>query len=403
MHMTAELSTLLPARQQPSYPDAARVRQVAEQLSRRPGPVDPISTRALSRELMAVPEGRRFVVMAGECAETFEDAGVPSVLRKAAHVHRLADIVVRSGVSATRIGRFGGQFAKPRSTDHELLDGRQTPVYRGDAVNGFQRDHRQADPSRLLTAHDYSAAAVRALRSWDGQRSGRGPGLRAPRTFLGHEALLLDYEAALLRHGGSHASSGHYLWIGERTRQLDHAHIALAASIDNPVGVKLGPSAESAEVQELISRLGGENHAPGRLSLIIRMGADQLGHRLPALLEGLGRESGRVAWVLDPMHGNGRVNRHGQKTRLLSDVRKEIEDFFAVLLSHNLWPGGIHLESTPDDVTECVADSGDLATWLPRFQSTCDPRLNPVQAAEVAEQIALLLYSASRTRRTTHP
>lgn len=400
--MTAEPYAFLPARQQPAYPDPAALRKVLHRLSQLAEPVDSLSARALGRELAAVAERRRFIVMAGECAETFDDAGVPSVLRKADFVHELADIVSRSGVPATRIGRFGGQFAKPRSAAHEVVDGQHVPVYRGDAVNGYHRNERLADPNRLLAAYLHSAAAARALCAWDGRRS-RHDGLRpASRTFLGHEALLLDYEVALLRHGGRHASSGHYLWIGERTRQLDHAHIALAEAIDNPVGVKIGPTAQAAEVRELITRLGGSSHAAGRLSLIIRMGAEQLQNRLPALLQGLGRDAERVLWVLDPMHGNGRVNAHGQKTRLLSDIHKEIDDFFAVLQAQKLWPGGIHLEATPDDVTECVRDDRGLDTWLPRFRSTCDARLNRDQAREISEHLAVLVRNALRIEGNQH-
>jgi 3-deoxy-7-phosphoheptulonate synthase len=384
------------ALQQPEWPDAADVRSVRASLATADSPVDLWSCRALQRELALAAAGDGFVVMGGDCAELFDDCTPARVIEKADHLHRVGDrIETATGLRTTRIGRFGGQFAKPRSNAHEKLsDGRMVPSYRGDAVNGLATDQRQPDPGRLLLAHRRTRAAAQALLERDRKRRettlGRRP--EPSRTYLGHEALLLDYERALLRHGGRHASSAHYLWIGERTRHIDHAHVAFAASIDNPVGVKLGPSVDCADVRALTALLDPKHeHRPGRLSLIVRMGAAHCAMSLPPMIEALGPRARDVVWILDPMHGNGRTNAHGQKTRLLSDVMHELRVFVAVLAAHRLSPAGIHLEMTPDDVTECIAGPADLTARLPDYRSACDPRLNPRQVDAVAALLAELL------------
>jgi 3-deoxy-7-phosphoheptulonate synthase len=395
---------IVPALQQPDWPDEDQLRDVCDRLAGEMAPVDVPSCRALRDELARAGSGDGFVLMGGDCAELFRDATPARVIEKADHLHRIADnIAAASGVRTTRIGRFGGQFAKPRSQAYEeLADGRLVPSYRGDAVNGLATDQRRPDPTRLLVAHRCTSDAVDALAGWDLRRRERASTRRRPpppRTYLSHEALLLDYERALLRHGGRHASSGHYLWIGDRTRDPDHGHIAFAASIDNPVGVKLGPSVEPAHVRALVEILDPKHdHRPGRLSFIVRMGAARCPTLLPAVIEALGRRAGDVLWILDPMHGNSRTNIHGQKTRLLTDMRHDIEVFFALLSRHGLWPAGIHLEMTPDDVTECVHGPADLTRWLSDYRSACDPRLNPTQAASVAELVAELLQPHRFTR-----
>lgn len=390
------------ALQQPDWPDAAELRDVRACLAAAAPLVDIWSCRALRDELAVAAAGDGFVVMGGDCAELFDDCTPARVIQKADHLHRLGDRIERAtGLRATRIGRFGGQFAKPRSKPHEHLgNGRLVPSYRGDAVNGLATDQRRPDPGRLLLAHGRSRAAAHALLEWDRERREAASGHRhqPARTYLGHEALLLDYERALLRHGGRHASSAHFLWIGERTRQVDHAHVAFAGSIDNPVGVKLGPSVERSEVRALAALLAPQQEPrPGRLSIIVRMGAAHCAAELPRVIEALGARAADIAWIVDPMHGNGRTNAHGQKTRLLSDVMCEVRDFFAVLAMRGLSPAGIHLEMTPDDVTECIDGPADLTRWLPDYRSACDPRLNPRQVNAVADLVAGLL----RSRRST--
>ncbi len=268
--MPTQSPLMTPALQQPSWPDDAQLRQVRQRLATALTPVDVWSCRALCNELAQAPSSDGFVLIGGDCAELFDDASPPRIIEKADHLHRIADrIQSAGGVRTTRIGRFGGQFAKPRSKGYEeLSDGRVIPSYRGDAVNGLGIDERDHDPTRLLVAHRRTRDAADALLEWDRERraaamrDGREP---ASRTYLSHEALLMDYERALLRHGGRHASSGHYIWIGDRTRDPNHAHIAFAASVDNPVGVKLGPGVEPDEVRALADALDPQDERrPGR-------------------------------------------------------------------------------------------------------------------------------------------
>lgn len=398
--MIAESSSLLPALQQPDWPDNDQLRRVCDRLAAAPAPVDAPSVQALVAELARAGSGDGFVLVGGDCAELFSDATPARVIEKADHLHRIADLISGStGVHTTRIGRFGGQFAKPRSEPFERVgDGQMVPSYRGDAVNGVAAGQRRPDPTRLLLAHRYTSDAIRGLHDWDlkrRRRMGIGRCQPAPRTFLSHEALILDYERALLRHGGRHASSGHYLWIGDRTRHPAHAHIAFAEGVDNPVGVKLGPSADPSQASALVDILDpGYGHRPGWLSFIVRMGAAHCEALLPPVIDALGPRARDVLWILDPMHGNGRTNIHGQKIRLLTDIHEEIRAFFAVLSRRGVWPAGIHLEMTPDDVTECVHGPADMTRWLADYHTACDPRLNPTQTASVAELVATLLRTA---------
>jgi 3-deoxy-7-phosphoheptulonate synthase len=388
----------LPAQHQPDWPDTQVLRAVCDRLALAVEPVDLWSCRMLHEELACAARGEGFVVIGGECAERFEETTPAHLIQKAEHLHRVGDIIqAGAGVPVTRIGRFGGQFAKPRSKRYEeLSDGRVVPCYRGDAVNGLGVDERAHDPARLLTAHHHSQCAVRALGAWDRDRrlaAGAEAG-SAPRTYVGHEALLLEYEQALLRYGRRHASSGHFLWIGDRTRDPDHAHIAFASTIKNPVGVKLGPSTEPAQVRRLIERLDPA-HAPrpGRLSLILRMGAAASPILLPGVIKTLGDRAKDVLWIIDPMHANQCTNAHGQKTRILTDLQDEIQVVFQILAQHHLSPAGIHLEMTPDDVGECIEDKRDLSQRLLRYRSPCDPRLNPDQSIQIANLTTQLLAS----------
>jgi 3-deoxy-7-phosphoheptulonate synthase len=390
-------SVVVEALHQPAWPDESYARSVYERLKSEPAIVPWAESHALLEELARVNAGDAFVVMGGDCAELFDDTTPGRVVEKARHLHQVADVITTAtGVATTRIGRFAGQFAKPRSQSHERLpDGRVLLTYRGDAVNGLGDTQRNPDPDRMLTAYHVARDAVHAINGWDGKRylqalQRRLPG--PPRTYVSHEALLLGYEQALVRHEGRHASSAHFLWVGDRTRHPEQAHVAFAAGIGNPVGIKLGPSVTPSDVRRLARIVHPEQSSlSGRTSLIVRMGSDRCATVLPQVVDALGRRAAEFTWVLDPMHGNGRTNIHGQKTRLLTDLRHEIATFFTVLGRRGLWPGGIHLETTPDDVTECVPDVRDLSAWLPEHRSACDPRLNPEQALDIADLVAGLM------------
>ncbi|MFB9463410.1 3-deoxy-7-phosphoheptulonate synthase [Streptomyces cinereospinus] len=389
---------LIPSRaaQQPDWTRWDDLDRVLGELARRPALVSEETTAALREELAFVARGTAFVIQAGDCAELFSDSGPERIRAKATALHALGDLFESlTKIPVVRIGRLAGQYAKPRSNSwEELPDGTRVPVYRGDAVNGAEAtaSARQPDPHRLLRAYELAQRALAELRTAP-PRSGSMTAVLAP-TYISHEALLLEYEHALLRadaRGGRYASSAPFLWIGERTRQPDHAHIDLAATVSNPIGVKVGPDASPADVTALLDRLNPANQ-PGRLTLIVRMGAERIGTALPALLGGLGPRAAEAVWMTDPMHGNTRTTAAGQKSRVLTDILTEVETFFGVMSAHGLHAGGLHLESAPDDVTECVLRTEDLAvdTPLPRYESACDPRLNPAQAEEVVRLAASL-------------
>jgi 3-deoxy-7-phosphoheptulonate synthase len=382
------------AAHQPVWAEPDVVPGVLAELAERHPLVESAACHALRGELGEVADGRAFVVQGGDCAEPFADARGDRVRAKASQLEGLADLYeAATGTPVVRIGRFAGQYAKPRSCRTEILpDGREVGVFLGEAVNGPGPHERRPDARRLLAAYDH---AVEALDSLFLNRflpivSGTGQAAYAP-TYVSHEALLLEFERALLRpdpHGGLFTSSAHLVWIGERTRALGGAHVAFAETIANPVGVKVGPTATADEVAALVDRLGT---APGRLTLIVRMGAGAIGERFPALLDGLGKERARrVGWQSDPMHGNTCRTAAGQKTRVLADVTTEVRSFFAALTARGLHPGGLHLELTPDPVTECVDDPAALTDRnpLPRYESTCDPRLNHAQAEAVVRLAA---------------
>lgn len=385
---TAKASAL-PARQQPRWAAGTDVRSVVERLRARRGLVSPTSCHALQRELTAVAAGAALVVQAGDCAERFADASPEAMRAKIDLLAHLADLVESStGLPTVRVGRFAGQYAKPRSQDTErTADGRVLPVYRGDAVNAPEATAaaRICDPARLLTAYDHATQALDELFLGELLPPFAGPDAPFCVTYAGHEALLLDYEEALVREdsrrGTDYGSSGHFLWIGERTRQPDGAHIAFAERISNPVGVKVGPDADGQEIASLVTRLAS-GRPPGRLSLIVRMGS-RITTELPRLLDRLGETAERALWLCDPMHGNTRLNAHGQKTRLVSDIIAEVHMFRSVLRERGLRMAGLHLETTPEPVVECVHRAADLRRRLDRYTSACDPRLNARQAEAV--------------------
>lgn len=382
---------------QPEWCSAQQLAVVMQDLSERPPLVDAMSCHALISELELVARGEAFVIQAGECAELFSDSSRARIQSKAAQLHQLCEIVESAGLPTVRIGRFAGQYAKPRSCRTEILaDGTVLPVYRGDAVNGREStpSARLADPMRMLTAYDRAAIGLEALFMRQlllSAGNDRISSALAP-TYVSHEALLLDFERAMMRPdqvvGGRYASSAHSVWIGERTRQLDHAHLAFAVEVNNAVGVKLGPDADPNDVITIFDRLAAGRRL-GRLSLIVRMGVAKIAQRLPCLVAALGERARKVIWLSDPMHGNTTRTATGRKTRVVGDVLAEIEQFCGILRRHGCWPGGLHLEVTPDSVTECVTTREELASTpsLDCFESACDPRLDAAQAAQAVRHV----------------
>jgi 3-deoxy-7-phosphoheptulonate synthase len=402
--MTDLSVTWLPAAQQPDWDAATGPDSVVADLRARPALVTASSCYSLQRELAAAAAGAALVIQAGDCAERFADATSAKMAAKLGLLTRLADQAeAATGVPVVRIGRFAGQYAKPRSEPVETTaDGRRLPAYRGDAVNSPEEnaEARVADARRMLAAYDHSATALDALFLRDLLPPFGGAGHPHSVTYASHEALLLDYEHALVREddlqGGDYGSSGHLLWIGERTRAVNGAHIAFAEAITNPVGVKIGPNARTPDVATLIVRLA-RGRAPGRLSLIARMGP-RLGQTLPRLLDELGPLAGRALWLCDPMHGNNTRNRFGQKTRVVDDIVAEVGACCAVLRDHGLALAGLHLETTPEPVRECVDSTADLAERLQHYTTVCDARLNTEQAAAVVAAALDAGWGAAGTR-----
>jgi 3-deoxy-7-phosphoheptulonate synthase len=373
------------AYQQPGWPDPHLLAGVRAALADRPPLAYEAEVEQLRTLLGAVGRREALVLQGGDCAEMFSEASPAATRAKVAQLTSLADTIRAAlGTTVVTIGRVAGQYAKPRTSPWESApDGGLLPVYRGDAVNGARPDPagRVADPLRLHAAYDCASETLAEIRaSWPGRPV-------SERVFASHELLLLDYEEPLVRDGvhGDYCASTHFGWVGERTGGLDGAHVALAASISNPVGVKIGPSRSPAEAVELSRRLNPHGE-PGRVAFITRMGAGRIGAALPPIVAAVRRHGAPVVWLCDPMHGNTVSTREGRKTRSVEALRVELATFVRVLYAHQQWPGGVHLELTPDDVTECVpTDAAAPDAVLPRFRSTCDPRLNLEQASEIVD------------------
>jgi 3-deoxy-7-phosphoheptulonate synthase len=427
----------LPAAQQPDWPDPGRLRAVTDELAGLPPLVFAGECDVLRGRLAAVARGEAFVLQGGDCAETFAGATADAVRAKLQTLLQMA-VVLTYGASVPiiKIGRMAGQFAKPRSRPAEVRDGVELPAYRGDAINGFEftAQARTPDPGRLLRAYHCSAVTLNLCRAfatggfadlhqvhaWNqdfvaqspaGQRYERLAGeidralafmracgadpeeLHAVEFYSSHEALLLDYEQALTRPdsrtGQPYDTSAHFVWVGERTRDLHGAHIEFASGIRNPVGVKIGPDAKPADVLALIARLNPDRD-PGRVTLITRMGADRVRDALPPLIKAVIAEGIEIPWVCDPMHGNTFEAPSGHKTRRLRDVLDEVQGFFEVHRSLGTHPGGIHIEFTGDNVTECVGGSQEIVAddLHQRYETACDPRLNRSQALDLAFIVA---------------
>jgi 3-deoxy-7-phosphoheptulonate synthase len=427
----------LPAAQQPDWPDPAQVRAVTEELAGLPPLVFAGECDVLRERLAAVARGEAFVLQGGDCAETFAGATADAVRAKLQTLLQMA-VVLTYGASVpiVKIGRMAGQFAKPRSRPTETRGGVELPAYRGDAINGieFTPEGRSLDPARLLRAYHCSAVTLNLCRAfatggyadlhqvhaWNqdfvrespsGQRYERLAGeidralafmracgadpeeLHAVEFYSSHEALLLDYEHALTRQdsrtGQPYDTSAHFVWIGERTRDTGGAHVEFASSIRNPVGVKIGPNAAPADVLGLIARLDPDRE-PGRLTLITRMGAGRVREALPPLIQAVRAEGIEVPWVCDPMHGNTFEAASGHKTRRFDDVLDEVQGFFEVHRRLGTHPGGIHIEFTGDNVTECVGGSHEIVAddLYRRYETACDPRLNRGQALDLAFMVA---------------
>ncbi|WP_093838898.1 class II 3-deoxy-7-phosphoheptulonate synthase [Streptomyces aidingensis] len=427
----------LPAAQQPDYPDPAALRAVLKELEGYPPLVFAGEADQLRQRLGAVARGEAFLLQGGDCAEAFDQITAEQIRAKLKTLLQMSAVLTyAAAVPVVKVGRIAGQYSKPRSRPDETRDGVTLPSYRGDSVNGadFTAAARVPDPERLRRMYHSSAATLNLVRgfttggyadlrqvhAWNqdfvrnsasGQRyealareidnalnfmkaCGADPAeFHSVEFYASHEALLLDYETALSRvdsrTGTLYDVSAHMVWIGERTRQLDGAHIEFASRIRNPVGIKLGPGTTPEEALSYIERLDPERE-PGRLTFITRYGADRIRDLLPGLVEKVTASGAQVAWVCDPMHGNTFEAASGHKTRRFDDVLDEVKGFFEVHRSLGTHPGGIHVELTGDDVTECVGGGDEIFVddLHQRYETACDPRLNRSQSLDLAFLVA---------------
>jgi 3-deoxy-7-phosphoheptulonate synthase len=373
------------ALQQPPWDDEGQVLRVRKELAALPALVDAADVKTLRSMLARVAAGQAHVVQAGDCAEDPAECTPGHVARKAGLLNMLAgQLEMDTCLPVVRVGRMAGQFGKPRSRPTERVGDLELPVYRGHMVNSPEPDPvlRRPDPQRLLSGYR-AAHAVMGCLGWLG---GAGPARIGAPVWTSHEALLLDYEVPMLRRqpdGELLLASTHWPWIGERTRQLDGAHVALLAEVVNPVACKVGPRMTEEELLALCERLDPRREE-GRLTLIARMGAGTVAERLPALVAAVRAAGHPVIWLTDPMHGNTVTTPDGLKSRFLETVAREIDEFQHAVSAAGGVAGGLHLETTPDDVTECVRDASEVGLVGTRYTSFCDPRLNPGQALSVA-------------------
>ncbi|MCF1505843.1 class II 3-deoxy-7-phosphoheptulonate synthase [Afifella sp. H1R] len=439
-----------PIEQVPDYPDPELLASVEGRLAAYPPLVFAGEARKLKRHLGEVAEGRAFLLQGGDCAESFAEHGADNIRDFFRVFLQMAVVLTFAGRSpVVKVGRIAGQFAKPRSAPTEKQGDLELPTYRGDIINGieFEDAVRQPDPMRLEMAYRQSAATLNLLRAFaqggfanlehvhqwmlgfiqDSPQASRyqaladqisetlgfmhaigldaesTPSLRQTDFFTSHEALLLGYEQALTRvdstSGDWYATSGHMLWIGDRTRQPDHAHIEFCRGVKNPIGLKCGPSLDADGLLRLIDILNPTNEA-GRLTLITRFGSEEIGKYLPKLIRKVEREGRKVVWSCDPMHGNTVKAANGYKTRPFSSILGEVESFFAIHAAEGSHAGGVHIEMTGKNVTECLGGARpvEVEHLSDRYHTHCDPRLNADQALELAFLIAELLRKDRMSR-----
>ncbi|MEV8125913.1 3-deoxy-7-phosphoheptulonate synthase [Streptomyces sp. NPDC085944] len=366
-----------PARQQPDWPDPGAVAAVTGELAGAPGLVSGSDVTALRALLAGAAAGRLRVLQGGDCAEIPDRATAERAARTGELLHSLGDaFAARAGRPVVTVGRIGGQYAKPRSEPVEVRDGRELPVFRGHLVNdpAFEAGARRPDPYRMLVGYRAAATVADVLA-----------GVR-PRVWTSHEALVLDYEMPLLRREpeGLVLTSTHWPWIGDRTRQLDGAHVELLSRVVNPVAVKVGPAMTAAELAGLCERLDPDRE-PGRLTLIARLGAGRVDSLLPGLVAAVRRAGHPVVWLCDPMHGNTLRGPGGRKIRVVGSLVSEVRGFHAAVTAERGTPGGLHLEVTADPVVECVSDAAESPWPAGAPEPLCDPRLHPGQARQVVD------------------
>lgn len=437
-----------PIAQQPSYPVLATLQQVETELRARPPLVFANEVESLNQALARVAEGQAFLLQGGDCAESFAEFNAAKVEETCKVLLQMAVVLTFAGsCPVVKVGRLAGQFAKPRSTDSEILNGVELPSYRGDMVNDitFTPAARAPNPQRLLQAYNQSAITLNLLRAytkgglgdlhqvhqWNlefvrdsplgeryknlADRIGEALAfmeacglnvhdratIRETTVYTSHEALLLNYEEALTHQdhatGQWYDGSAHMLWIGNRTRQLDHAHIEFVRGLRNPIGIKVGPSLDPEGLLRLIERLNPTNE-PGRLTLITRMGVEQIAAKLPSLIRQVQREGYTVVWSCDPMHGNTVKTSVGVKTRSFNRILAEVRDFFQIHHAEGTYPGGIHCEMTGQNVTECIGGAQAITEQglADKYFTRCDPRLNAKQSLELAFLISDFLKQTRR-------
>ena len=436
----------MPIKQQPVYPNKKHLEEVESLLKNYPPLVFAGEARNLKKSLADVCNGKAFLLQGGDCAESFSEFHAHNIRDTFKVMMQMAVVMTfAGGVPVVKIGRLGGQFAKPRSSDNETINGVTLPSYRGDIINGveFTETARIPDPQRMVQAYNQSAATLNLLRAfasggladlhqvhaWNlgfvgqneltqkyeelsrqidnslrfmaacGITSDTYRTLRETDFYTSHEALLLPYEEAFTRQdsltGEWYDVSSHMLWIGDRTRQLDGAHVEFMRGIQNPIGLKAGPSMDPDDLIRLCDILNPNNEA-GRLNIIVRMGADKVGEGMPKLIQAIEREGKKVLWSCDPMHGNTITSSGGYKTRPVDAILKEMKQFFQVHKSEGTYAGGVHLEMTGKNVTECLGGSFEITedSLQSRYHTHCDPRLNADQSLELAFLIADTLREA---------
>jgi 3-deoxy-7-phosphoheptulonate synthase len=379
------------ARQQPAYADDAALSAATAELASYPALIEPVDARALKAALAEAQAGRAFLLQGGDCAESFAEFSPANIDASFRLIMEMAEILAAaSGLPIVKIGRMAGQFAKPRSTETETQVGAALPVYRGDIVNGIAFDpaSRAPDPARMFRAYAQAYATLARLDEL--------ADARAAQIYTSHEALLLPWEEALARPDAEgirvYGTSAHFLWIGDRTRFPGSAHVEFARGLANPLGIKCGPSLDADTLLALLDTLNPARE-PGRITLISRMGASRIEAALPPLLRAVRQEGHPILWSCDPMHGNTIKAANGYKTRPFGTILDEARAFFEIAGSEGARPGGIHIEMTGQNVTECTGGAVPVTeqNLTDRYHTHCDPRLNPGQALELAHLVAKIM------------